>query len=151
MAKVGMQFIGKETSARIINPTFDQVVVCYVVSGAKDLQAVNTQGGYLCVQTPPSFAGKAQFFNSLWRGATHPLDLRGPGTVVMQQDLFRKGNAPSLDGGILRMEGGIQGFGQYRFRHKPKKVEVIGTIDRGGAVGKLGGDIVVKQHNLVLK
>jgi hypothetical protein len=149
MAKIGMQFAGKETSARIINPTFDQVVVCYTVSGTADLQVVNTQGGYLCVQTAPGFAGKAQFFNSLWRGETHPLDLRGPGTVVMQQDLFRKGSVPSLDGGILRMEGGIQGFGQYRFRHKPERVEIVGTIDRGGAVKKLTGDVVTKHHNLL--
>ena len=124
----GLRFASKNCTARIINATFDQVRICYAIGAAKSISAINTQGGYLCVQTGNAFDGTASFFNSVWRGGAFPLDLRGPGTALMQQDRFKSGGAHSLRGGRLRMEGGIHRVRAWRLEDKTKAVEMTGTM-----------------------
>ena len=124
----GLRFASGDGTARIINPTFDQVRICYAIGRARDIEVVNTQGGYLCVQTANGFEGFARFFNSVWRGGTYPLDLRGPGAVLMQQDRFKSGGTHSLRGGHLRFEGGIHRVKNYRLEKNVKRLEMVGAM-----------------------
>ena len=141
----GIRFVSKDCTARFINPTFDQVRICYAISAAKSIEVVNTQGGYLCVQTGGGFGGSARFFNSTWRGGAFPLDLRGPGTVLMQQDRFKSGGTHSLRGGVLRLEGGIHRVPSWRLGPNVKKVDVIGAM----AAAALPADRkIVRRHIL---